>query len=62
MSTITAVTSQGNEGDQHLNTNLLPPLSQVNQGEAEFNQIEIQDWDEAEEEEAKADESELIRV
>jgi hypothetical protein len=34
---------------------------QVNQGEAEFNQIEVQDWDEAEEE-AEGDESELIRV
>jgi hypothetical protein len=36
-------------------------VSQVNQGEAEFNQIEVQDWDEAEEEETEADESELIR-
>jgi hypothetical protein len=62
MSTTTAVTSQGDEGDQHLNANSLPPPSHVNQGKAEFNQIEVQDWDEAEEEEAEADESELIGV
>jgi hypothetical protein len=62
MSTSVAIASQSNEGDQHLNTNPLPPPLQVNQGEAEFNQIEVQDWDEAEEEEAEADESELIRV
>jgi hypothetical protein len=60
ISTIAAITSQSNEGDQYLNTNPLPPPSQVNQGEAEFNQIEVQDWDEVEE--AKADESELIRI
>jgi hypothetical protein len=64
MSTTALVASQSNEGDQHLNTNPLPPLSQVNQGEVEFNQIEVQDWDEVEEEEAEAEanESELIRV
>jgi hypothetical protein len=55
MSTTIIVTSQGNGGDQHLNTNPLPPPSQVNQGEVEFNQIEVQDWDEVEEEEVKAD-------
>jgi TolA-binding protein len=52
MSTTAAVTSKGDGGDQHLNTNPLPPPSQVNQGEVELNQIEVQDWDEAEEEEA----------
>jgi hypothetical protein len=62
MSTTAVVTSQGNGGDWHLKTNPLPPSSQVNQGEVEFNQIEVQDWDEAEEEEAEADENELIRV
>jgi hypothetical protein len=62
MSTTTLVTSQGNGGDQHLNTTPLPPPLQVNQGELEFNQIEVQDWDEAKEEEAEADQSELIRV
>jgi hypothetical protein len=62
MSTTAVVTSQGNEGDLHLNTNPHPPPSQVNQGEAEFNQIEVQYWDEAEEEEVEADENELIRV
>jgi hypothetical protein len=62
MSTTAAVTSQGDEGDQHLNANPPPPPSQFNQGEAKFNHIEVQDWDEAEEEEAEADESELIRV
>jgi hypothetical protein len=62
ISTTAAVTSQGNGGDQHLNTNPLSPPSQVDPGEAEFNQIEVQDWDEAEEEEVEADESELIRV
>jgi hypothetical protein len=62
ISTTAAIASQSNEGDQHLNTNPLPPPSQVNQGEAEFNQIEAQDWDEVEEEEAEADESELTRV
>jgi hypothetical protein len=62
MSTTTASTSQGNGCEQHLNTNPpLPPL-QVNQGKAEFNQIKVQDWDEAEEEEAEPNESELIRV
>jgi hypothetical protein len=55
MSTTTAVTSQGNRGDQHLNTNAVPPPSLVNQGEAEFSQIKVQDLDEAEEEEAKVD-------
>jgi hypothetical protein len=45
MSTTAAITSQGNKGDQHLNTNPLPPPSQVNQGKAKFNQIEVQDWD-----------------
>jgi hypothetical protein len=62
ISTTTTITSQSNEGDKHLNTNPLPPPSQVNQGEAEFNQIEVQDWDLVEEEEAEADESDLIRV
>jgi hypothetical protein len=45
MSTTAAIASQSNEGDKHLNTNPLPPPSQVNQGEVEFNQIEVQDWD-----------------
>jgi hypothetical protein len=62
MATTATIANQSNEGEQHLNTNPLPPPSQVNQGEAEFNQIEVQDWDEAEEEETEADESELIRV
>jgi hypothetical protein len=62
MSTTAAMASQSNEGDQHLNTNPLPPPSQVNQGEAEFNQIEVQDWDEAEEVGVEANKSELIRV
>jgi hypothetical protein len=62
ISTTATIVSQGNEGDQHLNTNPLPPPSQVHQGEAEFDLIEVQDWDEAEEEEAEADESRLIRV
>jgi hypothetical protein len=62
MSTTAVVTSQGDGGDQHLNAKPFPPPSQVNQGDAEFNQIKVQDWDEAEEEEAEADESELIRV
>jgi hypothetical protein len=34
----------------------------VNQGEAELNQIEIQDWDKAEEDEAEAGENEFARV
>jgi hypothetical protein len=62
VSATVVMTSQSNEGDQHLDTNPLPPPSQVNQGETEFNQIEVQDWDEAEEEEVEADESELIMV
>jgi hypothetical protein len=57
-----AMASQSNEGDQHLNTNTLSPPSQVKQGKTEFNQIEVHDWDEVEEEEAEADESELIRI
>jgi hypothetical protein len=62
-STTSAFPCQSNEGEQHLNTNPLPPPSQVNQSEAEFNQIEVQNRDEAEEEEeVKANESELIRV
>jgi hypothetical protein len=61
MSTITTGTSQTSRSDQHLNTN--PPLpSQVNQDEAELNQIEVQDWDKAEEDEAEAEENELIKV
>jgi hypothetical protein len=62
MSTAAVIASQGNKGGQRLNTNPLPPLLQVNYGEVEFNQIEVQDWDEAEEEKVEADESELIRV
>jgi hypothetical protein len=62
MSTTAAGTSQGDGGDQHLNTNPPPPPQQVNQGEAEFNQIKVQDLNEAEEEEVEADKSELIRV
>jgi hypothetical protein len=62
MSTSVAIASQSNEGDQHLNTNTLSPPSQVKQGKTEFNQIEVHDWDEVEEEEAEADESELIRI
>jgi hypothetical protein len=62
MSITATVTSQGDEGKQHLNANPLPPPSEVNQGEVEFNQVKVQDWDEAEEEEAEADEIELIRV
>jgi hypothetical protein len=53
--------SQTSEGDQHLNTNP-PPPSQVNQDKAELNQIEVQDWDEAKEDEAEVEENELIRV
>jgi hypothetical protein len=56
ISTTTADTSQSGRGDHHLNAN--PPPSQVNSGEAKLNQIEIQDWDEAEEDEVKAEESE----
>jgi hypothetical protein len=41
MSTTAIVTTQGSGGNQHLNTNPLPPLSQVNQGETEFNQIKV---------------------
>jgi hypothetical protein len=62
MSSTAVVTSQGDRGDHHLNTNPLLPPSQANQGEAEFNQIKVQDWDEVEEEKAEADESELIIV
>jgi DNA repair exonuclease SbcCD ATPase subunit len=62
MCTTATIASQSIKGDKHLNTNPLPPPSQVNHGEAKFNQSEVQDWDEAEEEEAEADESELIRV
>jgi hypothetical protein len=62
MSITATVTSQGDEGEQHLNANPLPPPLEVNQGEVEFNQVKVQDWDEAEEEEAEADEIELIRV
>jgi hypothetical protein len=61
MSTTTADTSQIGGGDQHLNTNP-PPLLQVNQDKAKLNQIDVQDWDETEEDEAKAEENELIRV
>jgi hypothetical protein len=39
MSTTTVDTSQGDGGDQHLNTNPPPPPSQVNLGEAMFSQI-----------------------
>jgi hypothetical protein len=59
MSTAAVIASQGNKGSQRLNTNPLPPLLQVNYGEVEFNQIEVQDWDEAEEEKVEADESEF---
>jgi hypothetical protein len=61
MSANTVDTSQAGGGDQHLNTNP-PPLLQVNQDEAELNQIKVQYWDETEENEAEAEENELIRV
>jgi hypothetical protein len=61
MSTTIADISQTGGGEQHLNTNPPPPL-QVNQDEAELNQIKVQDWDEAEEDEAEAEENELISV
>jgi broad specificity polyphosphatase/5'/3'-nucleotidase SurE len=54
-------TSQTSRGDQHLNTNL-PPLPQVNQDKAELNQIKVQDWDEAEEDEVDAEKNKLIWV
>jgi hypothetical protein len=41
MSTTTVDTSQGDGGDQHLNTNPPPPPSQVNLGEAMFSQMEV---------------------
>jgi hypothetical protein len=34
----------------------------ITQGEAKFNQIKIQDWDEAEDDEAEAEENEFPRV
>jgi hypothetical protein len=61
MSTTTVGTSQSSGGDQHLNTNP-PPSPQVNQDEAELNQIKVQDWDEVEEDEVEAEENDLIRV
>jgi hypothetical protein len=61
MSTTIADISQTGGGEQHLNTNPPPPL-RVNQDEAELNQIKVQDWDEAEEDEAEAEENELISV
>jgi hypothetical protein len=64
ISTTAVGTSPSSGGDHHLNTNLPPPPppSQVNSGEAELNQIKIQNWDEAEEDEAEAEENELIRI
>jgi hypothetical protein len=63
ISTTVAGTSQSGGGDHHLNANPPPPPpSQVNPGKAELNQIKIQNWDEAEEDETEAEESELIKV
>jgi hypothetical protein len=57
----TTGTSKTSEGNQHLNTN--PPSSlQVNQDKAELNQIKVQAWDEAEEDEVLDKETEPIRV
>jgi hypothetical protein len=53
--TIAAGTSQSGGGEHYLNAIPPPPPPlQVNPGEAELNQIKIQDWDEAEEDEAEA--------
>jgi hypothetical protein len=72
MSTTAAGTSQNgggastqtSGGDHHLSTNPPPPPPplQVNQGEAKLNQIEVQDWDEAGEDESEGEENELIKV
>jgi hypothetical protein len=49
---------QTNGDDQVINNPLPPPPSQVNQGEIDLDQIEIHDWDEADEAEAEAQEHE----
>jgi hypothetical protein len=58
--------TQTNGDNQDINNppppaNPLPP-PQVNQSEGNLDQIEVQDWDKAEEDEAKAEENELIMV
>jgi hypothetical protein len=54
-----ASSTQTNRDDQAINN---PPPPQVNQGKVNLDQIEIHDWDEANEYEAEAKEHELIRV
>jgi hypothetical protein len=72
MSTTAAGSSQNDGGTSSTQTNRgapyqspprAPSPAQVIQGDAEFDQIQVQDWDEeAEEDEAIAEEEELIRV
>jgi hypothetical protein len=58
-----ASSNQTNGGDRHQSPSRTPSPLQVIQGDAEFNQIQVQDWDEeADEDEAAAEEDKLIRV
>jgi hypothetical protein len=56
-----ASSTQTNGDDQAINNPLLPRSPQVNQGKVELDQIEIHDWDEANEDEAEVQEHKLIR-
>jgi hypothetical protein len=58
-----ASSTQTNGGAPHQTTSRAPSLVQVIHDDPEFNQIQVQDWDEeAEEIEAAVEEEELIRV
>jgi hypothetical protein len=55
--------TQTNEGATHQSPLRAPLPVQVVEGDTEFDQIQVQDWDEeAEEDEAAAKEEELVRV
>jgi hypothetical protein len=57
-----ASSTQTNGGDKHQSPPRAPSSLQVIQGDTELDQIPIQDWDEVEEDEAAAEEDELIKV
>jgi hypothetical protein len=54
--------TQSNGGNLHQSSLWAPLLAQVIQGNAELNQIQMQDWDEEAYEDEVAEEEELIRV
>jgi hypothetical protein len=57
-----ASSTQTNGGDQHQSPPRAPLPLQLIQGDLDLDQIKVQDWDEAVEDEAIAKEDKLIRV